>query len=111
MSKLRKISAFLRKPIFEKLFKVAAISNLSKEEFMQYSKSQKAKWDEYATRQTAIDEGLERGLEKGREEGREQGKAEIVKSFLLKSKLTLSELAELSGVSEAFVIQVKKSLQ
>ncbi|MHA4809033.1 Rpn family recombination-promoting nuclease/putative transposase [Flavitalea flava] len=99
MSKLHEVSAFLRKPIFEKLFSVAAVSNLSKEEYMQYSKSQWEKWDKYATLQYAKDEGFE------------AANIKTIKNMILKGKNTVSEIADIVEVPEAFVQKIKDSLQ
>jgi hypothetical protein len=48
MANLKKIPVILNKRIFEKLFTIAEVSKLTKEEYMQYEKSLMAKWDEYA---------------------------------------------------------------
>jgi len=45
MSRMDKLPAYLRKPIFEKLFNIAAYTNLTKEEKEMYDSSLKYKWD------------------------------------------------------------------
>jgi hypothetical protein len=57
----------LRKPIFEKLFKIAEDTNLSKKEKMLYDSSLKRKWDNQALMEGAIEQGLEKGIQKGLE--------------------------------------------
>src|SRR5690606_15542347 len=82
MSKMDKLPTYLRKPVFEKLFAIAAYSKLNKEERDMYDASLKNKWDAESIRQTAILEqkkARERGLEEGREEGREEGMKEGLK--------------------------------
>jgi predicted transposase YdaD len=58
--------------------------------------------------------GKEKGFEKGREKGRGEGAEEknnaVVKNLLLMGKLTIPEIASVTGVSETFVRKVKKSL-
>jgi predicted transposase/invertase (TIGR01784 family) len=45
MSRLDKIPAFLNKRIFQKVFKIAEISNLTKEERAMYDSNLKSRWD------------------------------------------------------------------
>ena len=80
MSKLKKLSVYLRKPIFERLFDIAAYTQLNKEERNMYDVSLKRKWDAFSIRETqeldladAIENGLKQGLERGLEQGLEQG--------------------------------------
>ena len=129
LSSLQKIPVILNSRIFSKLFKIAKISNLNKEEYMKYEKDLMASWDEYAIKKTleierkiamekALEEGLEEGLEKGLkkgleeglEKGREEGKAVGVKNLLLTGKFTVTETANLMNVSETFVRKVKKEI-
>lgn len=73
LSRLDKIPVYLRKPIFEKLFKIAEYTNLTKEEKMLYDISQKRKWDNQAFMEGALEDGMKKGLEQGIEKGLEQG--------------------------------------
>lgn len=125
LSQLKKIPVILNTRIFSKLFEIAAVSNLTKEEYMKYEKDLMAAWDEYAIRKTLLEEGLERGLEQGlergleqgmergleqgRKEGREEERFEIVRNLLADGRFTLSEIANFANVSEAFVRKVKKA--
>ncbi len=45
MSHLDKVPAVLNKRVFQKIFKIAAVSNLTKEEKAMYDSNLKAKWD------------------------------------------------------------------
>lgn len=83
MSNMNKLSVYLRKPIFEKLFDIAEYSKLNKEEREMYDVSLKNKWDEYSIRQSAVIEkerareiGLQEGLQEGRKEGLQEGRKE-----------------------------------
>ncbi|WP_262886598.1 PD-(D/E)XK nuclease family transposase [Sphingobacterium sp. SGG-5] len=78
MSKMDKLPIYLRKPIFEKLFRIAEYSKLNKEEREMYDISLKNKWDEYSIRRTQeqmVEEAIEKGLEQGLAQGLEQGLA------------------------------------
>lgn len=89
--------------IFEKLFTIAEVSKLTKEEYMRYEKSIMAQWDEYAILKTAEEKGIEQGIEKK--------SYEVVKNHLIANKFTIAEIANFVNVSEAFVRKVKNSLK
>jgi len=62
ISRMDKLPAYLRKPIFEKLFNIAEYTNLTKEERNMYDSSLKYKWDnknvlDYAV-STAVNEAV-----------------------------------------------------
>jgi len=103
MSNLQKIPVFLDKRIFQKLFTIAEVSKLTKEEYMKYEKSLMAKWDEYAVLTTAKKEG--------KMEGRLEGKLEEVKNLILKLGLSDSQAAEIAEVSMDFVKNVRSGLK
>jgi predicted transposase/invertase (TIGR01784 family) len=107
MSRLKKIPVILNTRIFSKLFNVAAVSNLTKEDYMKYEKDLMASWDEYAIKKT-IEHDRRMALEEGREEGREEGKAEVVKNLLNTGKFSIAEIANFANVPEALVRKVKK---
>lgn len=118
MSRLKKIPLILNTRIFSKLFNIAEVSNLTKEEYMKYEKDLMASWDEYAIkktiehdRQTAMEKGREVGREEGMEKGREEGKAEVVKNLLAVATFSISEIANFANVSESFVRKVKKGMK
>jgi len=74
MSHMDKVPAVLNKRIFQKIFKIAEVSNLTKEEKAMYDSNLKAKWDyensiAYA-KELAAEEGLKEGLKEGMEKGR-----------------------------------------
>ncbi|MFT3949864.1 MAG: Rpn family recombination-promoting nuclease/putative transposase [Agriterribacter sp.] len=53
MAKMEKIPVILHKRIFQKLFHIAEVANLKKEEYMLYEKALLDKWTDYAVRTTA----------------------------------------------------------
>lgn len=106
MSRLKKIPVILNTRIFSKLFNIAAVSNLTKEDYMKYEKDLMASWDEYAIKKT-----IEHDRQVALQEGMEKGKAEVVKNLLIAGKFSISEIANFANVTEAFVRKVKKELQ
>lgn len=110
MSRLNKLPVILNSRIFAKLFQLATVSNLTKEEFMKYEKDLMASWDEYSLLKFAKEEGFEKGIEKGIEKGAEERNYVFVTNMLLTGKFSVTEIAGLAGVSEAFVRKVKKQL-
>ncbi|HEX5552010.1 MAG TPA: Rpn family recombination-promoting nuclease/putative transposase [Chitinophagaceae bacterium] len=99
MSRLKKIPVILNKTILQKLFTIAAVANLSKEEYMRYQKNLMDYWDAYAS------------LQAEREKGRQEGREELIRNFLKTGDFTIRQLAISAGVSEAFVRKVKKTLE
>lgn len=76
MHKLEKFPVFLNKSIFEKLFKLSEMSNLSKEDYITYIRSQMRKWDQQNILNTARLEARREGLLEGQLEGRSEGQRE-----------------------------------
>lgn len=77
MSGFKKIPEILNKQIFQKLFQIAEVANLKKEEYLVYEKSLLDKWSEYAVLKTAEERGLAKGMQKGAAKSKEQ----FVKKF------------------------------
>lgn len=134
MSTLDKISTYLRKPIFEKLFQIAEYARLNKEERAMYNVSLKRKWDAEAVRQyqeqehqkqlteaiqkaekAAIDRGIEQGIKQGIEEGRDQGieakSRDVVENLITELKLSDETIAEIVKVSIDFVKKIRTNLE
>jgi hypothetical protein len=55
MAKMEKIPVILHKRIFQKLFHIAEVANLKKEEYMLYEKALLDRWTEYAVKKTATE--------------------------------------------------------
>lgn len=111
MSRLKKIPVILNKQIFQKLFQIAEVANLKKEEYMVYEKSLLDKWTEYAVLKTAEERGLEKGMQKGMQKGVEKSKEQFVKNLLTNTEFGIAKIAALADVSEAFVKKIKKGIK
>lgn len=70
---LRRMPAFYTGTAFERLFSVAELAKLTKEEQKMIDEAQKAKWDAEAIRDYAIKSGRKEGLEQGFKEGIKKG--------------------------------------
>lgn len=123
MSRLKKISVYLQKPIFQKVFDIATYNNLNKEERMTYDISLKRKWDQYSIKQTAFHEGKDEGKREGILEGKREGKREglvvgIKKGAFNKAReialklhnkgLSMDLITESTGLSEAEINELLK---
>jgi len=93
MSDMEALPAYLRKPIFEKLFQIAEYGKLNKEERKMYNISLKRKWDMAAV--------MEELLDKGRREEREKAEAEKLSIALnfKKMGIPLENISHGTGLS------------
>ncbi len=82
LSDLKKIPVSLSTRIFSKLFKIAEVSNLSKEEYMKHEKDLMASWGDYAIKKT-LEHDRRMAREKGIEEGRQEGRQDVCSQFRL----------------------------
>ncbi len=73
MANLKKLPAFLKKPVFQKLFTIAEYTNLSKGEKEMYDVSLKRKWDEFSALEYATEQGILQGIQQGMLQGMQQG--------------------------------------
>jgi len=97
MSSMDKIPLYLRKPVFEKLFNIAAYSSLTKEEKAMYDSSLKSKWDnknvlDYAKQESKAEgilEGIKQTAKKMKQNGIE------IKLIANITGLSLSEIEQL----------------
>jgi predicted transposase/invertase (TIGR01784 family) len=104
MSQMDKIPAYLRKPIFEKLFNIAEYSNLSKEKKTMYDSSLKYKWDNQNVLDYAKKEGIKEGKKEGKKEGIEIGE--------YKKTIAIARELKKEGLSIEFIAKTTKlSLQ
>ncbi|SHN25360.1 Rpn family recombination-promoting nuclease/putative transposase [Mucilaginibacter sp. OK098] len=93
MSRMDKIPAYLRKPIFEKLFSIAEYTNLTKEEKTMYDSSMKYKWDNKNVLDYALKEAK---LEEARAIARELKKEGLDIAFIARTtKLAIEEIEKL----------------
>lgn len=120
MSSMEKLPGYLRKPIFEKLFKLAEYSKLNDKEREMYNVSLRNKWDAESLRSTqekelkqarekALTEGKAEGIAVGKAEGKTEGKAEVIRNLLSLGKFSTVEIAKLANVSEDFVKKIEAS--
>jgi hypothetical protein len=58
-------------------------------------------------RELVLDQAEKKGIEKGREESKTEG----VKNLLLTNRFTDAEIANFAGVTEKFVLNVKKTIK
>ncbi|WP_300597586.1 Rpn family recombination-promoting nuclease/putative transposase [Niabella sp.] len=107
MAKLEKIPVNLHKATFQKLFKLAEVSNLKKEEYMLYQKDVLDKWTEYSVLKTAE----EKGIAEGEVLGKAKGKAEVVANLITKFGFTNEQAVNAAEVSLDFVKKVRASLK
>ena len=104
MSYMDKIPAYLRKPIFEKLFNIAEYTNLTKEEKTMYDSSLKYKWDN----KNVLDYALKEGFEKGIEQGIEKGKLEEAKEIAREMKKDGLPFAQISKFTKLSIEEIEK---
>ena len=119
MKNLTKMPKQYAESAFELLFPVAELAKLSKEEQKMIDEAQKAKWDNYAIKQAAIDsgmkqgmemglqqglqQGLQKGLQKGLQQGLQQGKEQTIRELAKKMKaknMPVEEIMEFTGLTE-----------
>ena len=84
------VTAYLRKPIFEKLFSIAEYTNLTKEEKTMYDSSMKYEWDNKNV------------VDFAREEGKQEGKHEKALDIAVKLKkegLSIEFIVETTGLT------------
>ena len=115
MSKMDKIPLYLRKPVFEKLFNIAAYSNLTREEKEMYDVELKRKWDRANILAYAEAKGLAKGkaegLAKGEAEGEVKGETKSLERVIVngsKNGLTLEQLQAVTGWEKDQIIEVLK---
>jgi predicted transposase/invertase (TIGR01784 family) len=112
MSNLDRIPAVLNKRVFQKVFKIAEVSNLTKEEKAMYDSNLKAKWDyensiAYA-KEIAAEEGMKMGLEKGIEKGIEKGRHDEALDIARELKKEGSSIEFIAKITKLSVDEIEK---
>ncbi|MEP7109915.1 MAG: hypothetical protein ABI760_18105 [Ferruginibacter sp.] len=101
--------------IFQKLFNIAEVSNLPKEQLIEYKKCLIAHRENMAILNTAREEsfkiGMEKGMEKAIEKGMEKKSYEVVNNLLATGNFTISEIAKIVDVTQAFVKMARRDLK
>lgn len=109
MHRLNEIPKGFNTPLFQKIFKIAEVANLTKEERMSYDSNLKAKWDYENSIAYAAEVAKVEGKAEGRVEGRVEGKTEekitvaaelkklgiSIEDISTATKLTLEEIENL----------------
>jgi predicted transposase/invertase (TIGR01784 family) len=90
MSRLDRVPAVLNKRVFQKVFKIAEVSNLTREEKAMYDSNLKAKWDYENSIAFAEEKAEERG---------EHKKALDIARKLKKMGLAIEDIAKGTGLS------------
>jgi predicted transposase/invertase (TIGR01784 family) len=88
LHQLKKLPRILDQKVFQRIFKLAQLAQLPKEEQLMYDRTLKAKRDwhnmlDYAQKE-AIKKGWEEGMEKGMEKGIEKGMAKGIEKGMEK---------------------------
>ena len=90
MSHLNRVPAVLNKRVFQKVFKIAEVGNLTKEEKAMYDSNLKSRWDYENSIAFAREEAEERG---------EHKKALDIARELKKMGLAITDIAKGTGLS------------
>ena len=107
---LRKRPKALSGKIFAKLFREAELARFTEEERMSYEESLKRSRDYRNTIATSF----KQGKIEGKVEGKIEGKSELEKEFVrnaIRMNLSVSMIAELTGLSKKKVEALKKQLE
>jgi predicted transposase/invertase (TIGR01784 family) len=83
----------------KKLFSLAEVSNLSKEEYTMYQYSLLAKQSDYAARQYAREQGEKEGIEK------------TIRGLLALNTISVTEISKATGWSEEAIQKIKDSIK
>lgn len=101
MYQLEKIPVFLKKSIFEKLFKLSEMNNLPKEDYILYLRSQMHKWDYQNGLDTARIEGRAQGVQIGQDETQKR-----IARNLKQQGISPEAIAEATGLTIADIDQL-----
>jgi predicted transposase/invertase (TIGR01784 family) len=110
----KELSKNLEQTIFEKLYRIAEYTNLTKEEKTMYDQDLKRKWDNEIARASAIEEGLEKGIAEGIERGIEQGIERGIEQGIEKGIEQGIEKGKAEGLAEGEhkkALEIAKSLK
>lgn len=135
LGRLEEIPVFLNTQPFEKLFSLAEISNLTKEEYQMYNRALLDEQDKFALlkyewqkgelagrrkgiqegRQEGIKEGIQKGIQKARREGRKKEREEIlrmvVKNCMKTGELSIAQIASITEQSEEYILHLRESMK
>jgi predicted transposase/invertase (TIGR01784 family) len=113
---LKERPAELQGPIFDLLFEVATINNLTTVEMEVYTKSLAEYDDVRLIMECSRDEGMKKGIEKGRKEGiekgREKGRIEgitYIAQNMLKLQIPIKDIAKATGLTLEQIRQLQNT--
>lgn len=98
------IPTILNEPVFQKAFKMAELTNLSREQYTAYEQNLLDYWGVKAAVDTALDEGIKQGIEQGIEQGDD-------KRLLIATKKMLQQGFELNTIAELLDVSLEKLQQ
>lgn len=104
MSRMEKMPLYFDKRVFQKVFQIAEVSKLTKEERMLYERSLKEKWDYENVLAYAVKEAGEKKYAEGKQEGRQEGKQEGILETARKLKaigVAIEDISKGTGLSIA----------
>ena len=99
---LQKRPVELQHRVFKKLFEIAEISKLTKEDMRAYEQSQKVMWDNYAVLETMKKEGIDIGIDRGKE---------LVAINMIKEKADFDFIARITGLSLEKIEALAKNIE
>lgn len=91
----------------KKLFSLAEVSNLSKEEYTMYQYSLLAKQSDYAARQYAREQGEKEGEKRGEKKGIEK----TIRGLLALNTISVTEISKATGWGEEAIQKIKDSMK
>jgi predicted transposase/invertase (TIGR01784 family) len=95
LNRLDSIPIKLKENIFLKLFEIAEVARLNKQEFKEYQES----LNTYRDIKNSVDTAREEGIAKGMAKGKTEGKMEVAKNAL-KEGIPIKTIAKMTGLSE-----------
>lgn len=110
LGRLEEIPVFLNKKPFVKLFSLAEVANLTKEEYHMYESDLLAKQNQFAFLQSARNEGIKEGINEGKIEGEQKILRTIIKECMRTGELSIAQIARMTGQSEAVIRQIEASM-
>ena len=110
LDKLHEIPVSLNTGALKKLFPVAEVSKLSKEEYTMYQLSLLAKQTEYAVLKNAEEKAEKRGERKGEKKGEKRAEEKMIRRLLTLNKMSIADISTVTGWSEEAIQRIKDSM-
>ena len=107
LPKLQELPSQLQERIFEKIFRVAEIAKMNKQEIAEYEDNLKKYRDLNSAFATAEMEGEMKGKREGKIEGKIEEKLEIAQKLLIKG-MSVEDVSDVTGLSEEQIKELIK---